>query len=70
VLSDEQKERIAEYSDAFSFIDSDKDVSLNRYSQGSQNQRGMRRRNRSVKQDKQWRTSAQERSVLRYSTGG
>lgn len=31
--------------------------------------RGMRRGQRSIKHDKQWRSSQQERSVLRYSVG-
>jgi len=34
------------------------------------NTRGMRVSNRSRKQSKQWRITAQERSVLRFTTGG
>ncbi len=35
-----------------------------------QRSRGMRVSNRSRKQSKQWRITAQERSVLRFTTGG
>jgi len=64
--------RIEEYRSAFSFEDNDKRVAEQRYSLGhsSSRQRAMTRRNRSIKHEKQWRTSQQERSVLRYSTGG
>lgn len=71
-LSDEQKDRLAEYSSAFTFTDSDRKIAEDQYSDGqsASRQRAQRRRNKSVKHDKQWRLSHPERSVLRYSTGG
>lgn len=71
-LTEEQKHRLAEYNSAFTFTDRDRDIAEDHYSDGSYTSRGrgMRRRNRSVKHDKQWRTSQQERSVLRYTIGG
>lgn len=69
-LSDEQRERLAEYRTAFTFETSDKQIADDSYTEGRYVQRPMRRRNRAVKHDKQWRASEQERSVLRYTIGG
>lgn len=65
-MTEEQRKRLAEHRGDFTFYTSD----LRPQSDGrsSAKQRSMRLRNRSVKHSKQWRLSAQERSVLRYST--
>lgn len=69
-LSDEQRDRLAEYRTAFTFETSDKQIEDDQYTEGRYVQRPMKRGNRSVKHDKQWRTTLQERSVLRYTIGG
>lgn len=68
-LTDEQLGRIAEYRSAFTFERMMTAEEATERSAPSQ-QRAMKRRNASIKHDKQWRLSQQERSVLRYSTGG
>lgn len=71
-FTDEERLRIEEFRTAFSFDSNDRRIAQDRYSDGrsSARQRAMTRRNRSIKHDKQWRSSVQERSVLRYTTGG
>lgn len=71
-LSDEDLKHIADHRHDFTFLTHDREIEEDRYSDGSYTSqgRGMRRRNRSVKHDKQWRNSQQERSVLRYTIGG
>jgi hypothetical protein len=54
----------------FTFETSDRQIEENSYTEGRYVTRGMQRGNRALKHDKQWRNSVQERSVLRYSTGG
>lgn len=65
-MTEQQLNRIAEHSGDFTFYTSDRSPQSD--GRSSAQQRTMRVRNRSHKHSKQWRLSAQERSVLRYST--
>lgn len=69
-MNEEQRARLADHRNDFTFLTSDREIQREEYSEGRYVQRSMRRSNRSRKTDKQWRTTSQERAVLRYTTGG
>lgn len=69
-MSDEDRRHLEKHRLDFTFTDRDSDIEADRYSEGRYVTRSMRRRNSSIKHDKQWRTSQQERSVLRFTIGG
>lgn len=68
-LTDEQRKRLADHRSAFSFETNDRQVERQEYTEGRYVRQSMRRSNRSHKEEKHWRTSQAERSVLRYTTG-